>query len=462
MSLSRIAEVRVTPILISDPPLLNLQGVHQPYTPRTVVEVITEGGAVGLGETYGDTDYLKLAQEFGPRLVGGAPAVNQLGADVLACAEQVGAERVDNAVQTEGLRGSRTLAKIASSVASAFEVAIYDAIGHELGVPVHALLGGKVRDSVEYSAYLFYRWAEHPKEARMNDDGGGPFIRDDRVGVSRRTDRVRVSRKTPPDGPRDDWGAALDPEGVVTQAKRMAEQYGFSSFKLKGGVFEPAQEVAAIHALREAFPGHPLRLDPNGAWSVATSLEVADRLEGVAEYLEDPTTGTANMAEVARKTSLPLATNMCVTAFDEIPEAFTLDAVQVVLSDHHYWGGLRATQDLAAICRAYGVGLSMHSNTHLGISLAAMTHVASTVPGLRYACDTHRPWQTEDVITEPHTFADGAVRVSDTPGLGIELDRDALATLHARWLESDVRRRDDAAAMRRVRPEWTAPKFPRW
>jgi glucarate dehydratase len=425
---SPIAEVRVTPILIADPPLLNLQGVHQPYTPRTIVEVITEDGAVGLGETYGDIDYLRLAEAFAPTLPGTEPTVNGLGVRVAACARQVKAERIDNTVQAEGLRGSRTLAKIVAGVTSAFEVAIFDALGHELGVPVHALLGGKVRDAVEYSAYLFYRWAEHPE----------------------------------PDEPRDDWGAALDPTGVVAQAKRMAGEYGFSSFKLKGGVFEPAQEIAAVLALHETFPEQPLRLDPNGAWSVETSLKVAARLDGVLEYLEDPTTGTANMAEVARQSALPLATNMCVTAFDEIPEAFRLDAVQVVLSDHHYWGGLRATQDLAAICRTYGVALSMHSNTHLGISLAAMTQVASTVPSLVYACDTHRPWQTEDVITEPHTFSGGMVKVSDAPGLGIELDRDALASLHRRWLDSDVRRRDDAAAMRRVDPAWTAPRFPRW
>ncbi|HVV09198.1 glucarate dehydratase family protein [Amycolatopsis sp.] len=426
--MSPIAEVRVTPILISDPPLLNLQGVHQPYTPRTIVEVITESGAVGLGETYGDTDYLKIAEAFAPELVGGELSVNELPARVAARTERVGAQRVDNTVQAEGLRGARTLTKIALSVSSAFEVAIWDALGHELGLPVHALLGGKVRDAVEYSAYLFYRWAEHPE----------------------------------PDEPKDTWGAALDPEGVVAQAKRMADDYGFSSFKLKGGVFEPAQEVAAIRALAEAFPGQPLRLDPNGAWSVATSLQVAAQLEGVAEYLEDPTTGTANMAEVARRTSLPLATNMCVTAFDEVAEAFRTDAVQVVLSDHHYWGGLRATQDLAAVCRTFGVELSMHSNTHLGISLAAMTQVAATIPGLRYACDTHRPWQTEDVITEPHTFTGGKLAVTDAPGLGIELDRDSLAALHKRWQDSEVRTRDDAAAMRRVHPDWAAPTFPRW
>jgi glucarate dehydratase len=424
----RIAQVRVTPILISDPPLLNVQGVHQPYTPRTIIEVVTENGAVGLGETYGDADYVNVAQAFGPELVGAPLVVNGLLARVLASAERVGVSDLDNRVYAEGLRGSRTLPKVCRSVASAFEVAILDALGHESDLPVHALLGGKVRDAVEYSGYLFYRWAEHPGA----------------------------------DEPRDDWGAALDPAGVVAQAQRMATDYGFTSFKLKGGVFEPAQEVAAIQALHEAFPGHPLRLDPNGAWSVPTSLEVAAALEGIAEYLEDPTTGTANMAEVAKKTSLPLATNMCVTSFEEIPPAFSSDAVQVVLSDHHFWGGLRATQDLAAVCRTYGVGLSMHSNTHLGISLAAMTHVAATIPELRYACDSHRPWQTEDVITEPHTFVGGAIAVSDGPGLGIELDRDSLAALHQRWRDSDVRGRDDAAAMRRVHPDWISPALPRW
>ncbi|MCA1191897.1 MULTISPECIES: glucarate dehydratase family protein [unclassified Saccharopolyspora] len=426
---TRIAEVRVTPILISDPPLLNVQGVHQPYTPRTIVEVVTENGVSGIGETYGDTDYLTIAQAFGPELVGRPlTARNDLFARVAAAAAEVDIARIDNTVVAEGLRGARTEVKLVHSVVSAFEVALLDALGHETGLPVHALLGGKVRDRVEYSGYLFYRWAAHPL----------------------------------PGEPEDDWGAALDPAGVVAQARRFADRYGFRSFKLKGGAFAPEQEVAAVHALHEAFPDAPLRLDPNGAWSVETSLRVAAELEGVAEYLEDPTAGTEQMARVAARTSLPLATNMCVTALDEVPAAFAADAVQVVLSDHHYWGGLRATQDLAAICRTHGKQLSMHSNTHLGISLAAMTHVAATIPDLDHACDTHRPWQTEDVITAPHTFRDGCVEVTDAPGLGIELDRDSLARLHRRWLDSDVRDRDDAAAMRRVRPEWQAPSFPVW
>jgi glucarate dehydratase len=106
----------------------------------------------------------------------------------------------------------------------------------------------------------------------------------------------------------------------------------------------------------------------------------------------------------------------------------------------------------------------MHSNTHLGISLAAMTHVAATVPNLDYACDSHYPWQSEDVLTERMVFRDGCVDVPDGPGLGVEVDRDKLAVLHRRWLDDDgtMRDRDDAAAMRKADPGWVTPSVPRW
>ncbi|GKQ37141.1 glucarate dehydratase family protein [Streptomyces sp. A012304] len=425
-----ITEVRLTPILVADPPLLNTQGVHQPYTPRLIVEVVTADGTTGLGETYGDTKYLELARPFAQRLTG--HRVSDLnGLFTIADELAVDRSRVSGQVDVGGLRGVQTADKLRLSVVSAFEVACLDALGKALGLPVHALLGGKVRDAVEYSAYLFYKWAAHPEGVACEQD---------------------------------DWGAAVDPAGIVAQARRFKERYGFTSFKLKGGVFPPDEEIAAVRALAQAFPGHPLRLDPNGAWSVQTSLKVAKELGDVLEYLEDPALGTPAMAEVAAGTDVPLATNMCVTTFAEIPEAFTRGAVQVVLSDHHYWGGLRNTQRLAAICHTFGVGVSMHSNTHLGISLAAMTHVAATVPGLHHACDSHYPWQTEDVLTERPAFDGGFVVVSDAPGLGVRLDRDRLAALHRRWLDDDgaLRERDDEAAMRVADPEWVTPVVPRW
>lgn len=425
----KVVDAVVTPILIADAPLLNVGGVHQPYTPRLIVEIRTDDGAWGAGETYGDAVYLRIARQLATQIVGREVfATNALARESVAVdAPDAGADALTE-LNRSGLRGALTSDKLRASVISAFEVACLDALGKTLELPVHALLGGKVRDRVDYSAYLFYKWRRHPV-------AGAPV---------------------------DDYGEALDAHGVVAQARTFIDRYGFNSIKLKGGVFPPAQEVDAIAALREAFPNHPLRLDPNGAWSVDTAVQVAFDTAELLEYLEDPTLGTSAMAEVRRRTGVTLATNMCVTTFAEIPEAFQSDAVQAVLSDHHYWGGLHATEDLAAVCRTWNVGVSMHSNTHLGISLAAMTHAAATVPDLRYACDTHRPWQAEDVITEPHRFVDGAVAVDDRPGLGVEIDRDALARLHERWCTSDVRDRDDVGAMRRAKPGWTPGGFPKW
>ncbi len=406
-------------------------GLHQPYTPRLIIEVETADGGTGVGETYGDGKYLELARPLAAALVGRA-ASDLNGLFTLADELAVDAARVDTAVDVGGLRGAQTVDKLRLSVVSGFEVACLDALGKSLGLPVHALLGGKVRDSVEYGAYLFYKHAAHPP------------------GIASEP---------------DDWGPALDPAQVVAQARLFEERYGFTSFKLKGGVRPPEEEIAAVRALAAAFPGRPLRLDPNGAWSVETSLKVAAELGDVLEYLEDPALGTPAMAEVAARSGVPLATNMCVTTFAEIPAAFASGAVQVVLCDHHYWGGLRATRELAAVRRTFGVALSMHSNTHLGVSLAAMTHVAATVPDLRHACDSHYPWQSEDVLSERLRFDGGRVAVTDAPGLGVTLDREKLDALHRRWLDEDfaaLRDRDDAAAMRRLDPEWTTPLVPRW
>jgi glucarate dehydratase len=242
----------------------------------------------------------------------------------------------------------------------------------------------------------------------------------------------------------------------------MIDEYGFSAIKLKGGVFPPEEEMKAIEALHGAFPEHPLRLDPNAAWTPQTSVKVAAGLAGILEYLEDPTPGLDGMAEVARQSPMPLATNMCVVAFDHLAPAVAKQSVGVVLSDHHYWGGLQRSRLLAGICDTFGLGLSMHSNSHLGISLAAMVHLAAATPNLTYACDTHWPWKTGDVV-KPGVleFRDGAVAVPSTPGLGIEIDDDALGALHEQYVRCGIRDRDDTGYMQSVVPGFRAVS-PRW
>lgn len=413
---SRILQLVVTPIAFSDPPLLNSSGVHEPLALRCVLQLVLDDGTVGLGETPGGDVRLE-------RLLAAAKVV--VGMDVFDTTAVTAA--IDVALLPT-VPGSHERGWITSAV----EVACLDAQGKLTGRPVSDLLGGAVRDAVPFAAYLFYKWAEHP-------------ALDGRPAIG------------------DDWGAALDPAGIVEQARMMSRRYGFESFKLKGGVFPPDEEIAAIRALAEAFPGSPLRLDPNTAWTVETSHRVARALDGVLEYLEDPTPTIPGMAEVARTSPVPLATNMCVIAWEHLRPAIEQNAIQVLLTDHHYWGGLRRTRELAAVCEAFGIGLSMHSNSHLGISLAAMTHVAATIPRLDHSCDTHYPWNSADDVIVPGVLElrDGAVKVPTGPGLGVELDHGALERLHRRYLASGLRTRDDTGYMRRVHPEYE-PRLPRW
>lgn len=110
-----------------------------------------------------------------------------------------------------------------------------------------------------------------------------------------------------------------------------------------------------MRALRAAFPGLPLRLDPNANGSLEASIRAAPELDELLEYCEDPTPGLKGMAEFARHTRLPLATNMVITTLDDFRKGAETGAVKVLLSDHHDWGGLRVTQTLARMC-ALGSG----------------------------------------------------------------------------------------------------------
>jgi glucarate dehydratase len=419
----RIKDITITPVAFKDPPLLNAVGVHEPLALRAILEVTTDTGISGLGETYGDAPHLERLR-LAARALAGADVfnINDMRRRVIT------ALSADTTVGGHGMSGMVTGSSTPDRVLSPFDVASLDIQGKILGRPVSDLLGGAVRDEIPFSGYLFYKWAGHPGHEE------------------------------------DAWGAALDPEGIVRQARRMVDDYGFTALKLKAGVFPPEEEVAAIKALRDAFPDLPLRIDPNAAWTVATSIRVGKDLDGVLEYLEDPTPGLDGMAEVRRNVSMPLATNMCVVSFGDVPGSVDVGAVDVILSDHHFWGGLRRSQTLAGITETFGLGLSMHSNSHLGISLAAMVHLAAATPNLDYACDTHWPWKEPDedvIVPGPLVFRNGAVGVPTSPGLGIELDRDALARLHEQYLHSGMLNRDDTGYMQSLHPDYEL-ESPRW
>ncbi|NJS36954.1 MAG: glucarate dehydratase [Brachymonas sp.] len=420
----KITAVRVTPIAFKDPPLLNAAGIHEPYALRSIIEIETQCGRLGLGESYGDAPVLQDLLLAAPHLVG--QSVFDLNGARRAVANHLSAP-------AQGLLPDATLAlapsthseKAFAKAFGAFETALLDCQAQIVGLPLVELLGGAVRQEVDYSAYLFFKYAKHIDA----------------------------------DYPSDPWGQAISSPEIVAQAQRMIDLYGFGSIKLKAGALEPDHEAQCLEDLAKAFPHHPLRIDPNANWSLTTAERIAQRLGRLLEYYEDPTPSLEGMAQLHKATGLPLATNMVVTTFEEFKRSIAMNAVQIVLCDHHFWGGIRATQELARMCETFGLGVSMHSNSHLGISLMAMTHMAAAIPNVAYACDTHYPWQVEDVIEQGRVpIVNGKVRLTHTPGLGVTLDREKLRELHEQFLSCGITSRNDAAQMRKYHPNHTNKK----
>jgi glucarate dehydratase len=420
----KIKEVVITPIAIVDPPLLNAAGMHAPYALRTIMEVITEDHIVGISEIPGNIAINEALVSAGQLIIGEDPFQLNKIRQIL---------EINFGKENRSERGltpwdQRKLVHIFSSI----EVACLDIIGKVVNRPVVDLLGGRLRDSVPFAAYLFYK----PEGAGGKLEG--------------KTDENATGWA------KGRQASAMNPLEMVEQAKAMCREYGFRSIKLKAGVFEPQVEVDTMFALRDAFgPDIPLRIDPNGVWKVETAIKYGRMLKPVIEYLEDPVRGQEDMALVRRELGIPLATNMCTTSFDDLPNSIKVHSEDIILSDHHFWGGLTASMKLAAICETFGRDLSMHSNSHLGISLAAMVHLGAALPNLRNALDTHYPWQSDEIIMGGKLkFEEGSVSVPEGPGLGVELDRDALAVLHQNYLDCGLTKRDDEIEMQKLVPGW--------
>lgn len=271
----------------------------------------------------------------------------------------------------------------------AVEVACLDIIGKAINRRVVDLLGGAYREAQPFSAYIF-------------------FVMPTPIGPDYST-----------------------PESVARQFQEFNKKYGFTSCKFKGGVLHPDKETEALRMMRAAMPDAKLRIDPNAAWSVETAVRVAKAIEPLnMEYYEDPTPGLDGMAAVRRQTKIPLATNMVVTRMEHIVPAIQKGSVDVVLLDNHYMGGLNNVRYWAAICEAVGWGCSGHSNNHLGISMAMMTHMNCAISRVTFDADTHYPWTTEDIIKGGMLqFKDGKMALLDAPGLGVEIDPDKMAKL---------------------------------
>ena len=424
-SSAKISGIITTPIAITDPPLLNCAGVHAPYALRIILEIETDIGIIGISEIPGNIETEEAIKKVSPKLIGtdvfNMHLISKLTNEVFYHDED------------EDLRGGAPWdQRIGIHVFSAIEVACWDVIGKILDRPVCDLLGGKMRDLVPFSAYLFYKY----------EGAGGD-----------------LGYNTDPNA--EGWAAArqreaTSMEGIVDQAIDMCAAFGFNSIKLKGGAFSPEKEVEDCLAIRREFGrSMPLRFDPNAVWSLATGIKWAKVLKDDLEYLEDPVRGQTHMAALRKEVDISLATNMCTTSLSDIPSSIEMHSEDIILSDHHFWGGLKATMQLYSICKTIGRGFSMHSNSHLGISMAVMVHIGAALPVFDHEFDTHYPWQSEDVIVGGKLKIEGGcVEVPRGPGLGVEIDRKQLIKLHEDFLKCGLTKRDDEAEMKKINPEW--------
>ncbi|RMP71808.1 hypothetical protein ALQ17_00680 [Pseudomonas fluorescens] len=311
-------------------------------------------------------------------------------------------------------------------------------LGQFLEVPVAALLGeGQQRDAVKMLGYLFYvgdrsaTTLAYRNEADSDDDW------------------FRLRHET-----------ALTSDAVVRLAEAAQAKYGFNDFKLKGGVLSGDAEIEAVTALAERFPDARITLDPNGAWSLKEAIRLCRDQHHVLAYAEDPCgaengySGREVMAEFRRATGLKTATNMIATDWREMGHAIQLQSVDIPLADPHFWT-MQGSVRVAQMCHEWGLTWGSHSNNHFDISLAMFTQVAAAAPGDITAIDTHWIWQDGQRLTKvPLKIEGGYVKVPSKPGLGVEIDLDAVAQAHEVYKGMGLGARDDSVAMQFLIPGW--------
>jgi glucarate dehydratase len=400
----KIIDIRATTVTVPlEAPLRHANGCHWGRFVRTIVEVETDNGLIGLGEMGGGGESAEATfRALKTMLTGHDPA-------------RIEEMRYLIANPTASLYNNRTQAL------AALEFACLDILGQAWGVPVCEILGGRLRDRVTFATYCFWRYPN----------------------------------------PATGEGEVRTPEQLVAFAREMKRRFGFTTHKMKGGVFHPDYEIEAYRALANAFPEDSLRFDPNGVLSTEQAIRFGQGIERLRnDYLEDPVYGMNGMRRTREMVRIPLATNTVVVNFEQLAANILDTAVDVILLDTTFWGGIRACVKAAGVCETFQLGVAVHSSGELGIQLATMLHLGAVIPNLSFAADAHYHHLTDDIIQGGlMKYEDGSIAVPDGPGLGVKLDREKLG----RYSELYKTLGGYAYDRDPLRPEWS-PLVPndRW
>lgn len=363
----KITDIKATTVTVPlEAPIRHANGSHWGRFVRTLVEIQTDAGLSGWGEMGGGGSSAQDAiNGLKPYLIGHDP------------------------LQLEQLRWKimnpvGSLYNYRYQIHAAIEFACMDVVGKFLGIRACDLLGGALREEIPFASYLFYR---------------GP-------------------------GQDDHAGGESTAEQMVNHAKDLVQKHGFKTHKLKGGVFSPDHDIEVFRALADAFPNDRLRLDPNSVWSVEEAIRVGLAIEHLNnDYFEDPTFGLEGMKRVRHFVRIPTATNTVVINFEQLAANIRTEAVDVILLDTTFWGGLRQAWKAAGVLETFQWGTAVHSSGELGIQLATMLHLGASIPNLSFAADAHYHHLQDDILKGGKLeYVNGCIKLPEGSGLGVEPD----------------------------------------
>ena len=330
---------------------------------NAIVEVHTDEGITGIGEVPG-SPLISLVRDA---LEASIPWI--VGEDPF---------RVKQFLARAADRGWHHYPYLGNGATAAIEIALWDICGKALGCPVYQFFGGLQTERVPF--YWF-------------------------VGAEDRK-----------------------PETVRRQAAEGAER-GFKTVYIKIG-FDLENDLRLARALRETVGDDvAVRVDANEAWSVFEAVDALRRFEDVGvEFVEQPIDmhNIAGLADLRSKSRVRIGANQSAWLPWQVPEVIRQRAADVIVTDPHQLGGLVPFHTAATLCELAGIPICKHAFADLGVTTIATSHVLATLPSPQLGHQQFLTFLVHDLLVTKVEFVDGAIPVPTGPGLGIELDRDAL------------------------------------
>ena len=339
-------------------------GVQKGIT-KTIVQVYTDEGIVGLGEAPGEGTKLAIDNSIKPAVIGQNPF------------------EIERLLRTNMSGFGIWDGQIDLTPFSGVEFALWDIMGKAVGKPVCELIGGMYRDKVPFAAYIFPRYT---------GEGG--------------------------------VGGESTPESIAKYCVDMIDKYGVTTLECKLGVFPSKQEVEQIRAIREAVGEEvQIRVDPNRTWSTQTAVQTIRAMEKYnLRNVEEPCRGLEAAARVKRAIHTPTSTHSPL-----LLEVCKLGVADAITGVPYWYGGIWMTKKFAATAEILNLGFWLESSGELGIHKAVHLHIAASTPHMIDPNQTHANHLVDDIIVGgKFKFEKGYMTVPKRAGLGVELDQDKL------------------------------------